>query len=110
MKFRPIRTSTVLSGKSVVTTRVAAPPDLSPYVMEFWEYKVDPRLPYVPVQVFPNGCLSIRFNIKPQEVEPVLYGPSTCNNMKGLFYSDWTIFGAALWPARSYQLLGLSLQ
>ena len=110
MNYRPIRTSTVLSGESVKTISVAPPPDLAPYVMDFWEYTVDPKVDYLPVQVFPNGCLSIRFNIKPHDVESIIYGPSTCNNMKGLFFSDWTIFGAALWPARSYQLLGLSLQ
>ncbi len=110
LNFRPIRTSTVLSGPSVTTYRVPAPADLTPYVMEFWEYQVDPTIAYVPVQVFPNGCVSIRFNIKPEEVEPILYGPSICNNMKGLFFRDWTIFGVALWPYRSYQLLGLSLE
>lgn len=110
MRYRPIRTSAVLSGESVLTTRIPAPPDLAPYVMEFYEYTVHPDVPCVPIQVFPNGCLSIRFNIKAHEVEAVLYGPSTRNNMKGWFRSDWIIFGVALWPNRSYQLLGLSLQ
>lgn len=106
-QYRPMRTSTELSGNAIQTRRVSAATDLQPYVMEFWEYSVDPTLDYAPVQVFPNACLSIRFNIKPDGVEAILYGPSVLNNMKGLFYSDWVIFGAALWPARSYQLLGL---
>ncbi len=107
--YRPLRTSVDLCGDAIRTTRAKPPLDLQPYVMEFWEYRVDPAQDYVPVQVFPNGCLSIRFNIRAYGVEPILYGPSVLNNMKGLFYSDWTIFGAALWPARSYQLLGLSV-
>ncbi len=109
LHYHPIRTSAVLSGSAITARRIAPPADLQPYVMEFWEYAVNPELPFAPVQVFPNGCVSIRFTIKSDEVEPILYGPSICNNMKGLFFSDWIIFGVALWPHRSYQLLGLSI-
>lgn len=107
--YRPVRTSAELSGEGVLSIKKAPPKDLEPFVMDFWEYKVDSKLDYIPVQVFPSGCLVMRFNIRPDHVESVLYGPSLKNNMKGLFYHDWTIFGVAIHPERAYHLLALSL-
>jgi len=107
--YRPLRTSVDLSGDAVKITRVAPPPDLANTVMDFWQYEVDRTLDYIPIQVFPSGCVAIRFNIRPDHVESVLYGPSLRNNMKGLFYHDWAIFGLSLYPDRAYSLLGLSL-
>lgn len=107
--YRPIRTTVDMSGDAVRITRVPPPPDLADFVMEFWQYEVDPALDYIPVQVFPSGCVAVRFNIRPDHVESVLYGPSLRNNMKGLFYHDWQIFGFSLYPDRAYHLLGLSL-
>lgn len=109
ISYRPVRTSVELSGSAVRTQRRSPPPDLAKFVMDFWQYNVDPRLDYIPVQVFPSGCVVIRFNIRPDHVESVLYGPSLNNNMRGLFYHDWAIFGVALYPERAYHLLGLSL-
>lgn len=107
--YKPVRTSAELSGDAVRLLKKVPPKDLEPFVMDFWEYKVDAKLDYMPVQVFPSGCLVMRFNIRPDHVESVLYGPSLRNNMKGLFYHDWTIFGVAIHPQRAYHLLGLSL-
>jgi len=107
--YRPVRTTVDLSGSAVRTTRVLPPRDLAGVVMDFWQYEVDPALDYIPVQVFPSGCVVLRFNVRPDHVESVLYGPSLRNNMKGIFYHDWQIFGVALQPERAYQLLGLSL-
>lgn len=108
-QYHPVRTSIDLSGRAARTTRIPPPPDLADVVMDFWQYEVDPALDYIPVQVFPSGCVVLRFNIRPDHVESVLYGPSLRNNMKGVFYHDWSIFGVALRPERAYQLLGLSL-
>jgi len=107
--YKPVRTSIDLSGKAARTTRVLPPADLADVVMDFWQYEVDPTLDHIPVQVFPSGCVVLRFNIRPDHVESVLYGPSLRNNMKGVFYHDWSIFGVALRPERAYQLLGVSL-
>ena len=107
--YAPVRTSAELSGNAVRATRVMPPPDLAAVVMDFWQYEVDPALDYIPIQVFPSGCVVLRFNIRPDHVESVLYGPSLRNSMKGVFYHDWSIFGIALRPERAYQLLGLSL-
>ncbi len=107
--YRPLRTSVDLSGNAVKITRVPPPPDLAGVVMDFWQYEVDPSLDYIPIQVFPSGCVALRFNIRPDHVESVLYGPSLRNNMKGLFYHDWSIFGLSIYPDRAYSLLGLAL-
>ena len=109
MLYRPLRTSAELSGNSVRVHRVTPPVDLHEYLLEFWEYEVDSKIDCVPVQVFPSGCVSMRFNINADGVEPILYGPSTNNNMKGWFYHDWTIFGAVIHPDKAYHLLGLSM-
>ena len=107
--YRPLRTSVDLSGDAIAIKRVAPPQDLADIVMDLWQYEVDPALDYVPVQVFPSGCVVLRFNLRPDHVESVLYGPSLRNNMKGLFYHDWGIVGLSIYPDRAYSLLGLSL-
>lgn len=107
--YQPLRTSVDLSGDAVKIHRLPPPPDLNPYIIEFWEYEVDPSDDYVPVQVFPSGCVLLRFNVTPHGVESVLYGPSLNNDMKGLFFHEWVIFGAAVRPDMAYHLLGLSL-
>ena len=109
IQYRPVRTSVELSGDAVKTSRVGPPKDLAPYVMDFWQYDVNPANDYIPIQVYPSGCLVIRFNIRPDHVESVLYGPSMRNSMRGLFYHDWVIFGVALHPQAAYHLLGISL-
>lgn len=108
--YRPMRTSADLSGRAVRVRRNAPPPDLADYVYEFWQYDVDPGEDFVPIQVFPSGCISLRFNLRPDGTESVLYGPCLSNAMKGLFFSDWIIFGAALYPDRAYHLLGIAVQ
>ncbi|MEM7020912.1 MAG: helix-turn-helix transcriptional regulator [Pseudomonadota bacterium] len=108
-QYRPLRTSAELSGIAVRQKTWQPPVDLAEYVIEFWEYELAPGLDSVPVQVFPSGCLSMRFNINSMGVEPVLYGPSLRSKMRGWFYHDWTICGAALHPQKGYHLLGLSL-
>lgn len=107
--YRPLRTSADLSGNALRIHRQPAPPDLAPYVYEFYQYDVDPAEDYVPIQVFPNGCLSLRFNLRPDGTDSVLYGPCLSNRMKGLFYHEWVIFGAALYPERAYNLLGIAV-
>ena len=107
--YRPIRTSLDLSGDCVTIYRQAPPADLSPFVLEFWEYDVDPAVDYLPMQIYPNGCVLLRFNVTALGVEPVIYGPSLRNAMKSLFLPEWTIFGAALRSNMAYHLLGLSL-
>lgn len=108
--YRPLRTSADLSGTAIRVHRRDPPPDLSPYVYEFCQYDVDPAEDYVPVQVYPNGCLSLRFNVRPDGVESVLYGPCLSNRMTGLFFHEWVIFSAALYPQRAYNLLGIAVQ
>ena len=107
--YRPVRTSVELSGSAARSRRCEPPPDLAPYVMDFWQYEVQPEFDYIPVQVFPSGCVVLRFNLRPDHVESVLYGPSLNNDMRGLFYHDWAIFGVALHPHTAYHLLGLSV-
>jgi len=107
--YRPMRTSLDLSGDHVTIYRQAPPADLSPFVLEFWEYDVSPAVDYLPMQIYPNGCVLLRFNVTALGVEPVIYGPSLRNAMKSLFLPEWTIFGAALRPNMAYHLLGLSL-
>ncbi|MEQ8992771.1 MAG: helix-turn-helix domain-containing protein [Pseudomonadales bacterium] len=108
--YRPLRTSADLSGTAIRVHRQDPPPDLAPYVYEFCQYDVDPSEDYVPVQVYPNGCLSLRFNVRPDGVESVLYGPCLSNRMTGFFFHEWVIFSAALYPQRAYHLLGISVQ
>lgn len=108
MIYRPLRNSIELSGDAAQVFRAKPPADLAPYVLEFWEYVINPIADAVPTQIFPNGCMSLRFNIRPDHVESILYGPSTSPNMKGWLYSEWRIVGAVLHPERAYQLLGLS--
>lgn len=107
--YRPIRTSLDLSGDCVTIYRQPPAIDLNQFVLEFWEYEVDPAVGYLPMQIYPNGCVLLRFNITSLGVEPLIYGPSLRNSMKSLFLPDWIIFGAALRPNMAYHLLGLSL-
>jgi len=109
MGYRPVRTSIDISGPGVAVHKCPAPADLAPYVEEFWQYKVSQSLDYMPMQVFPSGCVSLRFNIMPRRVDSVIYGPSTNNRMKALFFQEWVVFGATLRPDRAYHLLGLTL-
>lgn len=107
--YRPMRSSVDLSGAAVSVHRQPPPPDLADGVLEFWQYDVAPEQEYLPIQVFPSGCVVLRFNIRAEGVEPILYGPSLRNDMKGIFYHDWVIFGVALRADRACQFLGLSL-
>ncbi len=104
-----MRTSIDLSGQGVGVCRAPAPADLAPYVEEFWQYTVSPALDYLPMQVYPSGCVTLRFNIVSQSVDALIYGPSTCNQMKAIFFQEWIVFGATLRPDRAYHLLGLTV-
>lgn len=108
MSYRPLRNSIELSGDAARVYRIIPPADLLPYVLEFWEYKINPLASAVPTQIFPNGCVSIRFNVRKEGVESILYGPSTNRNMKGWLFSEWIVVGAVIRPERAYHLLGLS--
>lgn len=98
-----------LVGAGVEINRQHAPDDLAPFVDEFWQYKVQRQMDYVPVQVFPSGCVVLRFNLTPWGVDSFVYGPSTINNMKGAFFHEWTMFGVVLRPESASHFLGMPL-
>jgi len=64
--------------------------------MDFWQYDVLPPHERVPIQAFPSGCVALRFNLRSDHLEPVLYGPSLRAEMTSVFWSDELAFGAAL--------------
>tara|TARA_Y100001933_G_scaffold236204_1_gene257962 strand:- start:1347 stop:2270 length:924 start_codon:yes stop_codon:yes gene_type:complete len=108
--YRPIRTSVELSRGPIDSRRAAPHPELRSYVAEFWQYQVHPHTDYVPVQVFPSGCVTLRFNLCPHSVESFLYGPSLSGRLKGVFYPETLVFGGAFYPERAYHLLGMAAQ
>jgi AraC-like DNA-binding protein len=109
LDYRPIRISARLAPHGVHVHRAAPPADLAPYVDDFWQYDVRPGVPFVPIQVYPSGCVVLRFNVWPDRVESILYGPSLSAEMKGCFIGGVAIFGAAFRLERGYSLLGIGL-
>ena len=109
LAYRPIRISARLASQAVETQRAAPAPDLAPYVDEFWQYDVRPGVPFVPIQVYPSGCVVLRFNVWPDRVESIVYGPSLSAEMKGCFIGGVAIFGAAFRLEQGYSLLGIGL-
>jgi hypothetical protein len=109
LAYRPIRISARLAWRAVETHRAAPPPDLTPYVDEFWQYDVRPGVAFVPIQVYPSGCVVLRFNVWPDRVESIVYGPSLSAEMKGCFIGGVAIFGAAFRLEQGYSLLGIGL-
>jgi AraC-like DNA-binding protein len=96
MRYRPIRNSAQLSPSAVRFQTRAPDADLAPYVSDFWQYDVLPPHQLVPIQVFPSGCVVLRFNLYAAAVESVIYGPSLRPDMKSVFVSGVPAFGAAL--------------
>src|SRR5262245_22419604 len=109
LAYRPIRISARLAPGAVEAHRAAPPPDLAPHVDEFWQYDVRPGVPFVPIQVYPSGCVVLRFNVWPDRVESIVYGPSLSAEMKGCFIGGVAIFGAAFRLEQGYSLLGIGV-
>jgi hypothetical protein len=107
--YHPIRNSARLVSGALALHRAPPPPDLAPYIDDFWQYEVRPDIPFVPIQVYPHGCLILRFNLWPDGVESVLYGPSLSAEMKGWFVGGVVVCGAAFRAERGYALLGMGL-
>ncbi|MDD9965087.1 MAG: helix-turn-helix domain-containing protein, partial [Myxococcales bacterium] len=96
MLYQPIRNSAQLTP-SAVRFQVAAPPaDLAGQVMDFWQYDVREPLDIVRIQVFPSGCVVLRFNLDPHGAEAIVYGPSLRPTMRSIFVGGVSAFGAAL--------------
>jgi hypothetical protein len=109
LPYRPIRNSARLASRVVEMHRAAPPPDLAPYLDEFWQYDVRPGVAFVPIQVYPSGCVVLRFNVWPDRVESIVYGPSLSAEMKGCFIGGVAIFGAAFRLEQGYSLLGIGV-
>ncbi|MDD9946463.1 MAG: helix-turn-helix domain-containing protein [Myxococcales bacterium] len=109
MVYHPLRTNVPLSHGMVRAQYAAPPPDLAPYLTEFYQYEVPSERLCVPVQIYPSGVTVLRFDIQDSDVEASLYGPSLSPHMRGLFFCDVPIFGVAIEPTRAYHLLGLSV-
>jgi hypothetical protein len=107
--YRPLRVSARLTPGAIESHRAAPPPDLAPHVDEFWQYDVRPGLPFVPIQVYPSGCVVLRFNVWPDRVESIVYGPSLSAEMKAYFFGGVAIFGAAFRLEQGYSLLGIGV-
>lgn len=106
--YRPLRSNVLLGNSALLAVRAAAPRDLAPYLLEFWQYEVPEPLSYVPVQIYPSGVSVLRFDIRPDGVDATLFGPSLSPNLRGLFFRGVPIFGVAVRATHTYQLLGLS--
>ena len=96
MRYRPIRNSAQLTPSAVRFQTRAPDASLAPYVSDFWQYDVLAPHPFVRIQVFPSGCVVLRFNLSATRVEPILYGPSLRSDMKSVFVRGESAFGAAL--------------
>ena len=94
--YRPIRNSAQLTPSAVRFQTRAPDRSLAPYVSDFWQYDVLPPHALVRIQVFPSGCVVLRFNLAATGVEPVIYGPSLRPDMKSVFVRGVSAFGAAL--------------
>ena len=105
MQYRPIRNSAQLTPSAVHFQMRLPSADLVPYVSDFWQYDVRPQHPHVRIQVFPSGCVVLRFNITDNHAEPILYGPSLRANAKSIFTRGISAFGVALQLERAQSLI-----
>jgi AraC-like DNA-binding protein len=109
MRYRPIRNSAQLTPSAVRFQTRAPEADLAPYVSDFWQYDVLPPHELVRIQVFPSGCVVLRFNLGVDAVESVLYGPSLRPDMKSVFVRGVPAFGAALRLEGARALIGCDI-
>jgi AraC-like DNA-binding protein len=109
MRYRPIRNSAQLAPNAVRFQACPPAPDLAPYVSDFWQYDVLPPHDIVPIQVFPSGCVVLRFNISTASVQPILYGPSLRPDMKSVFVRRASAFGVALRIEGARALIGCDI-
>jgi len=109
MTYYPIRNSGQLCPRAVRFQSCAPPLDLRECVQEFWQYDVVRGFDLVPIQVFPSGCVVIRFDIGPEGVESVLYPPSSSPQMKSVFRQGVSAFGVALDVGRAFPVLGCGI-
>jgi AraC-like DNA-binding protein len=72
-------------------------------------YDVLPPHELVRIQVFPSGCVVVRFNLAATVVESVLYGPSLRPDMKSVFARGIPAFGAALRLEGARALIGCDI-
>lgn len=76
---------------------------------DFWQYDVLPPHELVRIQVFPSGCVVLRFNLAASAAESVLYGPSLRPDMKSVFARGIPAFGAALQLEGARALIGCDI-
>lgn len=107
--YRPLRTSADLAQHMLTIRRKEPPADLADIVEDFWQYDVRPGVGAVPIQIYPSGYSTLRFNVFDARVDAYLYGPSLSARMTGLFLEEFAIFGAAFKPTGVYQLMGLAM-
>jgi AraC-like DNA-binding protein len=106
MRYRPIRNSAQLTPSAVRFQTRPPAADLAPFVSDFWQYDVRAPHPTSRIQVFPSGCVVVRFDIGPGEVRPVAYGPSVRPDMQSVFVAGTSAFGVALRLERAPSLIG----
>jgi len=109
MSYRPIRNSGQLCPAAVRFQSCAPPADLGEWLQEFWQYDVLPGFALVPIQVFPSGCVVLRFDVRPDGVDSILYPPSSSPEMKSVFRRGVSVFGAALRVGRACPVLGCGI-
>ena len=107
--YHPLRTNVRLAGSVIRAESCLPPPDLAPYLIEFYQYEVPESVPYAPVQIYPSGVAVLRFDILADDVVASLFGPSLSPHMRGLFFRGIPIFGVAIQATRAYHILGLSV-
>jgi AraC-like DNA-binding protein len=110
MRYRPIRNSAQLTPSAVLFQSRPPEPDLAGYVSDFWQYDVLPPHVLVRIQVFPSGCVVLRFNLAATEAEPIIYGPSLRSDMKSVFVRGIAAFGAALTLQGARALVGCDVR
>src|SRR5262245_40754323 len=94
--YRPLRTNILLGDCRLRVQSCPPPPDLAATLVEFWQYEVDEREPFVPVQIYPSGIAVLRFDIGRSGVDASVFGPSLSSHMRGLFYRGVAVFGVAI--------------
>ena len=109
MGYRPIRNSGQLCPLAVRFQGCPPPAELREQVQAFWQYDVRAGFDLVPIQVFPSGCVVLRFDIGPDGVESVLYPPSASPEMKSVFRRGVSAFGVALRVGRAFPVLGCTI-
>lgn len=109
MRYRPIRNSAQLTPSAVRFQTRPPAADLALFVSDFWQYDVRAPHPTSRIQVFPSGCVVVRFDIGPGEVRPVVYGPSVRPDMQSVFVAGTSAFGVALRLERAPSLIGCDI-